>query len=61
MIADQLLKIIKQIHYKSVVHQDLKPENIIFGNGDDKRKLFLIDFGLSKIFKDPNQKHMLIF
>lgn len=30
MIADSLLKILRDIHSKSLLHRDLKPENIMY-------------------------------
>lgn len=58
LIADQLLDIIKQIHQRNIIHRDLKPENIVVGL-KDPHKIYLVDFGISKIFKDTNNKHML--
>lgn len=30
MIADSLLKTLKEVHAKSLIHRDLKPENIMY-------------------------------
>lgn len=54
MIADQLLKILKSIHIKSILHRDIKPENIMYHD----KKIYLVDYGISKIFRDNNLKHM---
>jgi len=45
IIITQLLTTIEKIHDKSILHRDLKPNNICF---DKNQKLFVIDFGLSK-------------
>lgn len=45
----ELLIIIKEVHNKNVIHRDLKPSNICLNNTN---KVFLIDFGISKIYKN---------
>jgi serine/threonine protein kinase len=35
------------------MHRDIKPENICLGAGRRDKRVFLIDFGLSKFFIDP--------
>ncbi|CAD8151025.1 unnamed protein product [Paramecium pentaurelia] len=57
-IGIQAVQILERSHQKGVIHRDLKPENIIFGIGRDISKLYLIDFGISKIYRDSNGKHI---
>ena len=45
------------VHEKGVVHRDLKPENILIGK-DDINKIYLVDYGVSKIYIDHHKKHM---
>ena len=47
-IGIQLLDLLKKFHHQNLIHRDIKPENLIF---DDKNNLFLIDFGLSTMYK----------
>ncbi|CAD8168015.1 unnamed protein product [Paramecium pentaurelia] len=54
----QAVQILERSHQKGVIHRDLKPENIILGIGKDILKLYLIDFGISKIYRDSNGKHI---
>jgi serine/threonine protein kinase len=57
-IGIQLLSLLKNIHNKGLIHRDIKPENFLLGvNENEKRKLFLIDFGLCKSFLQ-NEKHI---
>ncbi|CAD8196950.1 unnamed protein product [Paramecium octaurelia] len=54
MIADQLLLTLKNIHSKSILHRDLKPENLMY----HQRQVYIVDFGISKMYRDSNQKHI---
>lgn len=54
LITDQLFQTIRRIHNKSVVHRDLKPENLMF----HQKSIYIVDFGISKLFRDTNLKHM---
>jgi serine/threonine protein kinase len=47
---------VQHMHLKNVIHRDIKLENILFSNKDDKTgssssEVKIIDFGLSRIFK----------
>ncbi|KAI9496405.1 kinase-like domain-containing protein [Zychaea mexicana] len=46
----QLLRRLKFIHSKGILHRDIKPDNIVMGVDGDENKVYLIDFGLSKRF-----------
>lgn len=54
LLADQMLHRIEYVHHKGFIHRDLKPENFTLG-GDPSlaHVVHLIDFGLSKRFRDP--------
>ncbi|CAK83199.1 unnamed protein product (macronuclear) [Paramecium tetraurelia] len=57
-ITIQLLSILEEIHKQGVLHRDLKPENIML---DEQNAIYLIDFGISKIFQRKNGDLMQIF
>ena len=47
----ELLVLLEKIHENSIVHRDLKPENILIGRGDNQSQVYIVDFGISKLFK----------
>uniref|UniRef100_A0A6C0DIP1 non-specific serine/threonine protein kinase n=1 Tax=viral metagenome TaxID=1070528 RepID=A0A6C0DIP1_9ZZZZ len=57
-IGVNILTILMNIHDKGFIHRDIKPENFLLSNNSPK-KLYLIDFGLSKPYI-INNKHIEI-
>ncbi|MES0490698.1 MAG: EAL domain-containing protein [Leptospirales bacterium] len=54
-VAIQMTEIIGKIHKNSIIHKDLKPDNIIFNQKDNTIKI--IDFSISSSFpKESKQK-----
>ena len=53
LLADQLIRRLEQFHTKHYVHRDIKPENFLIGTGKKSSTIYLIDFGLSKRYRDP--------
>jgi len=51
IIIKSLIIIIKTIHENNILHRDLKPTNICL---DSNNKLYIIDFGIAKIYKHTN-------
>ena len=52
MIVDQMLTSIEWVHEKGFIHRDIKPDNFMFGRDEKENQLFIIDFGLSKRYRD---------
>ncbi|CAD8174043.1 unnamed protein product [Paramecium octaurelia] len=57
-IGIQAVSLLERAHLNGVIHRDLKPENMILGLGNEISKLHLIDFGISKVYRDENGKHI---
>lgn len=63
-VAIQMLTIIQQIHSRYLLHRDIKPRNIVLPYTqqivdehytiNDMSKVYLIDFGLSKLYVTSN-------
>lgn len=54
MIGIQMLTRIEYIHEKGFIHRDIKPENFVIGLNEKSNIVHIIDFGLSKRYKDKN-------
>lgn len=56
MLVDQMIGRLEFIHLKCFIHRDIKPDNFLMGIGRHCNKLFLIDFGLAKKYRDPRTR-----
>jgi len=59
MLADQMILRLEYMHAKSFIHRDIKPENFLTGSDRNAHMVYIIDFGLSKKYRDPTtQQHI---
>ncbi|KAH3903463.1 related to casein kinase-1 hhp1 [Saccharomycodes ludwigii] len=54
MLAIQMISRVQYIHGRSFIHRDIKPDNFLLGNGRRASTVHIIDFGLSKKYRDFN-------
>ena len=52
-IFKQILQSLNYCHSQGIAHRDLKPENFLFESKDADADLKIIDFGLSKVIRNP--------
>ena len=61
LLGEQLINRIEILHSKRIIHRDIKPENTLIGLGTKHKTLYLIDFGLSKVYKDRKSGNHIPF
>ena len=61
LIAMQLVMRLEYLHAKNFVHRDMKPENILIGQGKKSSTFYLIDFGLTKRYLCPKTGNHIPF
>ena len=47
-IGLQIIFILKSIHEKGLAHRDIKPDNFLIGNDNNKKQIYIIDFGFCR-------------
>jgi len=51
-LAVQMIECIEFVHTCGIIHRDIKPHNFLMGTGDRSERLYIMDFGLAKRFRD---------
>ena len=55
-LVDQMIPRIEYVHNKNFIHRDIKPDNFLMGTHRQCNKLFIIDYGLAKKYRDPRSR-----
>ena len=51
-LGEQMIRRVESVHEGHYLHRDIKPENFLMGLGKRSETLYIIDFGLSKRYRD---------
>jgi len=60
LISMQIIQRIEWVHTKNIIHKDIKPDNFLIGY-EDQSIIYLIDFGLSMIYRSSKTGKHRIF
>jgi serine/threonine protein kinase len=52
-----MIERIEFLHNKGFIHRDIKPDNFLMGMGVKEKKVFIMDFGLAKLYL-KNGRHI---
>jgi len=52
IFAVQALTRLEQLHGEGILHNDIKPENFLLGLQENNNTVYLIDYGISSMFKN---------
>ena len=58
IIGLRFIEAIESVHRAGIVHRDIKPANLLVDYCSPHLKLHLVDFGLSKMYRDRNGTHL---
>jgi serine/threonine protein kinase len=48
LLTDQLISRFQYLHSKGYIHRDVKPNNLLMGDGKQGAKVYISDLGLAK-------------
>ncbi|KAF2183632.1 kinase-like protein, partial [Zopfia rhizophila CBS 207.26] len=57
LLADQLIPSFWHIHSKEYIHRDVKPENMLIGDGKQGNNVYVTDIGLAKEIGEPGERN----
>ena len=50
-IGVQVLEALRTVHEHGILHRDIKPSNCVIGHPPNNRVIYLLDFGLARIYR----------
>merc|ERR1719419_846363 len=58
MLGIVIVKILREVHQRGVLHRDIKPANFVVSRGDKGANIFILDFGLSVMYRRDDGSHV---
>jgi len=57
-LALQMVDCIEFVHSCGIIHRDIKPHNFLVGAGSRRDRVYIMDFGLAKRYRDAMGQHI---
>lgn len=58
MLGIVIVKILREVHDVGVLHRDIKPANFVVSRANSGRNIFILDFGLSVMYRRDDGSHV---
>lgn len=58
MIGIEMVNILREVHEIGVLHRDIKPANFVVSREDRGRSIYILDFGLSVMYRRDDGSHV---
>lgn len=57
LVGVEIIRRLRSLHERGVIHRDVKPDNLVFGTGTERTVLHLVDLGLARRYTDSDGRH----
>jgi len=58
MLGIEIVQLLRSVHEKGILHRDIKPANFVISRGDKGRGIYILDFGLSVMYRKDDGSHV---
>merc|ERR1719427_916050 len=58
MLGIEIVRLLRSVHEKGILHRDIKPANFVISRGDKGRGIYILDFGLSVMYRRDDGTHV---
>lgn len=56
MVGKQMIDRVRTVHEHSLIYRDIKPDNFLIGRDKAASRVYIVDFGMAKQYRDPVTK-----
>jgi len=58
MLGIEIVQMLRSVHETGILHRDIKPANFVISRGDKGRGIYILDFGLSVMYRKDDGSHV---
>jgi len=58
MLGIEIVQMLRSVHDTGILHRDIKPANFVISRGDKGRGIYILDFGLSVMYRREDGSHV---